>query len=475
MAMKKTTLIAGVVAGGGILLIIMLLCCIACCIKRKRNKERTQMNYFVEGGKDYFNSTVPQQVAKIGNQYSSGPWLAEAPPPPPPGMVSSEIYSALPPPHPGVSMGGFNQGTFSYKDLAAATSSFSRENLLGQGGFGYVHKGVLPDGKEIAVKSLKSGSGQGEREFQAEVEIISRVHHKHLVSLVGYCISDMSRMLVYEFMPNNSLEYHLYGRDMPVMDFPTRLKIALGSAKGFAYLHEDCHPRIIHRDIKAANILLDYNYEAKVADFGLAKLSNETHTHVSTRIMGTFGYLAPEYAASGKLTEKSDVYSYGVVLLELITGKRPIDISGDDENDNLVEWARPILVEVTEGGSYEELVDPRLGDNYVHEEMLRMVACAAACIRQSGKRRPRMSQVVRALQGDASLEDLNEGVRSSHNAMFGSSGSSESGSNVSGIRKVRPRGNAILSSNEFTSSEHPGELGNHASPSSSTDSHIRTP
>ncbi|KAH9624674.1 hypothetical protein KSS87_001684, partial [Heliosperma pusillum] len=276
---------------------------------------------------------------------SSAQWGPPMPPPPPPNMMSADMsmgYSsgptgpALPPPHPSVAL-GFNQSSFTYDELAASTGGFAQSNLLGQGGFGYVHKGVLPNGKEIAVKSLKSGSGQGEREFQAEVEIISRVHHRHLVSLVGYCIAGGQRMLVYEFVPNNTLEYHLHGKGRPVMDFPTRMRIALGSAKGLAYLHEDCHPRIIHRDIKTANILIDLSFEAKVADFGLAKLSSDTHTHVSTRVMGTFGYLAPEYASSGKLTEKSDVFSFGIMLLELVTGRRPIDPSNDEE-DTLVDW-----------------------------------------------------------------------------------------------------------------------------------------
>ncbi|RYQ80248.1 hypothetical protein Ahy_Scaffold1g106782 isoform H [Arachis hypogaea] len=211
--------------------------------------------------------------------------------------------------------------------------------MIGQGGFGYVYKGVFPNGKEVAVKTLKAGSGQGEREFQAEIEIISRVHHRHLVSLVGYCIAGGQRMLVYEFIPNNTLEYHLHGKDLPTMDWPTRMRIAIGAAKGLAYLHEKHpgHPRIIHRDIKAANVLIDSSFEAKVADFGLAKLTTDNNTHVSTRVMGTFGYLAPEYASSGKLTEKSDVFSFGVMLLEIITGKRPVDLSGAMD-DSLVDW-----------------------------------------------------------------------------------------------------------------------------------------
>lgn len=290
------------------------------------------------------------------------------------------------------------------------------------------------------MKSLKLNSGQGEHEFQAEVEIISHVHHRHLVSFVGYCIAGSQRLLVYEFVPNQTLEHHLHGKGVPVMAWSTRMRIALGSAKGFAYLHEDCHPCIIHRDIKTANILLDDHYEAKVADFGLAKLSNENYTHVSTRIMGTFGYLAPEYASSGKLTEKSDVYSYGVMLLELVSGKCPVDMD-DDENDTLIDWARPILMRAVDGGDYNELVDPRLLGNYDADEMLRMVACAAACIRHSTRRRPKMSQIVRALEGDVSLEDLHEGVRTG-GPLTGSSASSAEydGSYSVDMKKFRKAG-----------------------------------
>ncbi|XP_050878019.1 proline-rich receptor-like protein kinase PERK1 [Lathyrus oleraceus] len=320
-------------------------------------------------------------------------------PPLPPLMSSSggtgSNYSGgelLPPPSPGLAF-STAKSTFTYEELARATDGFSDANLLGQGGFGYVHRGILPNGKEVAVKQLKAGSGQGEREFQAEVEIISRVHHKHLVSLVGYCSTGFQRLLVYEFVPNNTLEFHLHGNGRPTMDWPTRLRIALGSAKGLAYLHEDCHPKIIHRDIKAANILLDFKFEAKVADFGLAKIASDLNTHVSTRVMGTFGYLAPEYAASGKLTDKSDVFSYGVMLLELLTGRRPVDKNQTYMDDSLVEWARPLLMRALEENNLDSLIDPRLQNEFDPSEMTRMVACAAACTRHSAKRRPRMSQV----------------------------------------------------------------------------------
>ncbi|CAL0308327.1 unnamed protein product [Lupinus luteus] len=306
---------------------------------------------------------------------------------------------------------GSSRSCFTYEELIQATNGFSEQNMLGEGGFGCVYKGLLIDGREVAVKQLKVGGGQGEREFRAEVEIISRVHHRHLVSLVGYCISDHQRLLVYDYLPNDTLHYHLHGKNRPVLDWPTRVKVAAGAARGIAYLHEDCHPRIIHRDIKSSNILLDQNFEAQVSDFGLAKLALDTCTHVSTRVMGTFGYMAPEYATSGKLTEKSDVYSFGVVLLELITGRKPVDASQPIGDESLVEWARPLLTETLESEDFDILVDPRLGKNYNRDEMFRMIEAAAACVRHSAVKRPKMSQVVRALGSLDEFSDLNNGVK----------------------------------------------------------------
>ncbi|KAE8780019.1 proline-rich receptor-like protein kinase PERK9 [Hordeum vulgare] len=313
---------------------------------------------------------------------------------------------------------------FTYEEMHNITNGFSDQNLLGEGGFGSVYKGCLPEGREVAIKKLKDGSGQGEREFQAEVEIISRVHHRHLVSLVGYCISGDQRLLVYDFVPNDTLHYHLHGRGVPVLDWPARVKISAGSARGIAYLHEDCHPRIIHRDIKSSNILVDNNFEAQVADFGLARLAMDFATHVTTRVMGTFGYMAPEYASSGKLTEKSDVFSFGVVLLELITGRKPVDASNPLGDESLVEWARPLLTQALETGNVGELLDPRLDKNFNEVEMFHMIEAAAACIRHSAPRRPRMSQVVRALDSLADV-DLTNGVQPGMSEMFNAPSTAE--------------------------------------------------
>ncbi|WZZ28867.1 hypothetical protein YC2023_012268 [Brassica napus] len=314
---------------------------------------------------------------------------------------------------------------FTYEDLAQATDNFSNVNFIGQGGFGYVHKGVLPDGTEVAIKQLKAGSGQGEREFRAEIEIISRVHHRHLVSLLGYCVTGTQRLLVYEFLPNKTLEFHLHEKRRP-LDWSKRMKIASGAARGLAYLHEDCNPKTIHRDVKAANVLIDDSYEAKLADFGLAKCCLDNDTHVSTRIMGTCGYLAPEYASSGILSDKSDVFSFGVMLLELITGRRPVGKSHPfADEENIVDWAKPLMLQALNTGNYHGLVDPRLEKDFDISEIKRMVLCADACVQHSAKHRPKMSQIVRAFDKSISLDDLIQGVALGDITSYNLDGSSD--------------------------------------------------
>lgn len=347
----------------------------------------------------YFSSKPPLSPNAVGNSYGSHMYHT--------GTPETNVIGSI-------------KSYFSYEEVMEITSGFSNQNIIGEGGFGCVYKGYLPDGKVVAVKQLKAGSGQGEREFRAEVEIISRVHHRHLVSLVGYCIAEHQRLLIYEFLPNKTLDHHLHGKGLPVLDWEKRLKIAVGAARGLAYLHEDCHPKIIHRDIKSENILLDDSFEAQVADFGLARLTNDTSTHVSTRVMGTFGYMAPEYASSGKLTDRSDVYSFGVVLLELITGRKPVDPSRPLGDESLVEWARPLLIRALESGGFGELTDPRLEKHFVEGEMFRMIEAAAACVRHSAPKRPRMSQVVRALDSEGELADLSNGVKLGQSTVFDS-------------------------------------------------------
>ncbi|XP_056170377.1 probable serine/threonine-protein kinase PBL25 isoform X2 [Syzygium oleosum] len=287
-----------------------------------------------------------------------------------------------------------------YEELKKATDNFAQESILGEGGFGRVFKGVLSDGTAVAIKRLTSGGQQGDKEFLVEVEMLSRLHHRNLVKLVGYYSSPESsqNLLCYELVPNGSLEAWLHGPlgvNCP-LDWDTRMKIALDAARGLAYLHEDSQPCVIHRDFKASNILLENNFHAKVADFGLAKQAPEGRTnYLSTRVMGTFGYVAPEYAMTGHLLVKSDVYSYGVVLLELLTGRKPVDMAQPSGQENLVTWARPIL---RDKDRLEELADPRLGGNYPKEDFVRVCTIAAACVAPEASQRPTMGEVVQSLK-----------------------------------------------------------------------------
>ncbi|TKY74587.1 Proline-rich receptor protein kinase PERK5 [Spatholobus suberectus] len=436
------------------------------CRNRKKNKQKNLSTHRYKESSPYVGSNGSHVIQVISNP-SLPPHLTDGSGAS--GSVNSVSVKAIPNSAPRVAFGSVN-GIFTYDELLVATSRFSESNLLGEGGFGYVYKGVLACGKEIAVKQLKSGSQQGEREFQAEVETISRVHHKHLVELVGYCVTRTERLLVYEFVPNDTLEFHLHGEGKTLLEWATRVKIALGSAKGLAYLHEDCNPAIIHRDIKASNILLDFKFEPRVSDFGLAKIFPNTDScisHLTTRVVGTFGYLAPEYASSGKLTDKLDVYSYGVMLLELITGRPPI-IVAESRNESLIDWARPLLAQALQDGDFDNLVDPRLQKNYEADEMVRMITCAAASVRHSARLRPRMSQIVGALEGVVSLTDLVGDVTPGHTTVYNWSNSSyyDASQYQQDIRNF----NLALSCQKYSSSGHSettSAYGLHSSGSSS--------
>lgn len=287
--------------------------------------------------------------------------------------------------------------TFSLGELEKATDKFSSSRLLGEGGFGRVYHGILEDGTEVAVKLLRRDNQSGDREFIAEVEMLSRLHHRNLVKLIGICIEGHRRCLVYELVHNGSVESHLHGPDRikGTLDWDARMKIALGAARGLAYLHEDSNPRVIHRDFKASNVLLEDDFTPKVSDFGLAREATEGSHHVSTRVMGTFGYVAPEYAMTGHLLVKSDVYSYGVVLLELLSGRQPVDMSQPQGQENLVTWARPLL---TSREGLEQLVDPSLAGTYDFEDMGKVAAIASMCVHPEVTHRPFMGEVVQALK-----------------------------------------------------------------------------
>ncbi|KAK1677647.1 hypothetical protein QYE76_038495 [Lolium multiflorum] len=288
--------------------------------------------------------------------------------------------------------------TFTFKELAAATNNFRADCLLGEGGFGRVYKGYLESVNQVvAIKQLDRDGLQGNREFLVEVLMLSLLHHPNLVNLIGYCADGDQRLLVYEYMPLGSLEDHLHdpSPDKPRLDWNTRMKIAAGAAKGLEHLHDKTNPPVIYRDLKCSNILLGEGYHPKLSDFGLAKLGPVgDKTHVSTRVMGTYGYCAPEYAMTGQLTLKSDVYSYGVVLLEIITGRRAIDNTRAAGEQNLVAWARPLF---KDRRKFPQMADPALEGRYPARGLYQALAVAAMCVQEQPTMRPVIGDVVTAL------------------------------------------------------------------------------
>ncbi|CAH9132226.1 unnamed protein product [Cuscuta epithymum] len=290
---------------------------------------------------------------------------------------------------------------FSYAELEHATGGFSQTNFLAEGGFGSVYRGVLNDGQVVAVKQHKLASSQGDQEFCSEVEVLSCAQHRNVVMLIGFCIEDSRRMLVYEYICNGSLDSHLYGNNEEPLLWSARQKVAVGAARGLRYLHEECRVGcIVHRDMRPNNILITHDFEPLVGDFGLARWQPDGDTAVETRILGTFGYLAPEYTQSSQITEKADVYSFGVVLVELVTGRRAVDLTRPKGQQCLTEWARPLLEEY----AVEELIDPRLENCYVEHEVHCMLHAASLCIRRDPQDRPRMSQVLHMLEGDIIMD-----------------------------------------------------------------------
>uniref|UniRef100_A0ACD5Y2L6 Uncharacterized protein n=1 Tax=Avena sativa TaxID=4498 RepID=A0ACD5Y2L6_AVESA len=294
-------------------------------------------------------------------------------------------------------------GSFTLRQIKAATRNFDPANKIGEGGFGSVYKGSLSNGTIIAVKQLSSKSRQGNREFVNEIGMISALQHPNLVRLYGCCTEGNQLLLVYEYMENNCLARALFVEQYRLtMDWPTRHKICLGIARGLVYLHEESTIRIVHRDIKASNILLDKDMNAKISDFGLAKLNEDGHTHISTKVAGTIGYMAPEYAMRGYLTDKADVYSFGVVALEIVSGKSNTNYRPKEDFVYLLDWACVLH----ERGTLLELVDPDLGSNYSTEEALLTLNVALLCTSAAPTLRPKMSNVVSLLEGQTPLQPL---------------------------------------------------------------------
>ncbi|XP_002522232.4 probable LRR receptor-like serine/threonine-protein kinase At5g45780 isoform X2 [Ricinus communis] len=299
---------------------------------------------------------------------------------------------------------------FSFRELQLATCNFSSKNILGQGGFGVVYKGCLPNKTFVAVKRLKDPNYTGEVQFQTEVEMIGLALHRNLLRLYGFCLTPDERMLVYPYMPNGSVADRLREtcQEKPSLDWNRRIHVAVGAARGLLYLHEQCNPKIIHRDVKAANILLDESFEAVVGDFGLAKLLDRTDSHVTTAVRGTVGHIAPEYLSTGQSSEKTDVFGFGILLLELITGQKALDAgNGQIQKGMLLDWVRTLHEEKR----LEVLVDRDLKGCFDASELEKAVELALQCTQSHPILRPKMSEVLKVLEGlvgQTGIEDVSE-------------------------------------------------------------------
>lgn len=305
-----------------------------------------------------------------------------------------------------------NVKAFTFSDLRSATRNFRPDSLLGEGGFGYVYKGWIDEhsyapsrpgsGLVVAIKKLKPEGYQGHKEWLTEVEYLGQLHHPNLVKLIGYCLDGDNRLLVYEYMPKGSLENHLFRRSSQPLSWAVRIKIAVGAARGFAFLH-DGESQVIYRDVKASNILLDSEFNTKLSDFGLARAGpTGDNTHVSTQVMGTHGYAAPEYVATGRLSAKADVYSFGVVLLELLSGRRARDMNKIGIEQNLVDWAR---LSLGDKRKLYRIMDSRLEGQYPKKGAYAVATLAWQCISIEPKLRPKMSEVLATLEP---LQDTKE-------------------------------------------------------------------
>ncbi|GJT07145.1 probable serine/threonine-protein kinase PBL23 [Tanacetum coccineum] len=348
--------------------------CFWCCMTQKRAKRKKRSRDFIEtkeesfpgfslGNDSFRRRYITDEIAKYGKE-----------------NISSEF--------------------FTYEELCTATNNFNYNSLIGEGGFGRVYKGhIATKDTDVAVKKLDRNGYQGNREFLVEALLLSLLDHANLVNLLGYCCDGDQRILVYKYMPNGSLEDHLFnwgaGEQKP-LEWDIRIKIAAGAARGLEYLHDIADPPVIYRDFKASNILLDEEWNPRLSDFGLAKLApTGEQTHITTKVMGTYGYCAPEYALTGRLTRKSDVYSFGVVFLEMITGRRVIDGSRPSEEQNLIAWAEPLF---RDRRQFHLMADPLLEARYPRKGLYQALAVTAMCLQEDATKRPTISQVVKALE-----------------------------------------------------------------------------
>ncbi|PAN38142.1 hypothetical protein PAHAL_7G150000 [Panicum hallii] len=354
----------------------------------------------IETGKEH-RITFPEQQPPPHHQRSGGPSSR--------GASGESRGGGGEPGVPEVSHLGWGHW-YTLKELEDATCMFADEKVIGEGGYGIVYHGVLEGGVQVAVKNLLNNRGQAEREFKVEVEAIGRVRHKNLVRLLGYCAEGNQRMLVYEYVNNGNLEQWLHGDVGPVspLTWDIRMKIILGTAKGLMYLHEGLEPKVVHRDVKSSNILLDKHWNAKLSDFGLAKLLGSERSYVTTRVMGTFGYVAPEYAGTGMLNETSDVYSFGILIMEIISGRVPVDYNRPPGEVNLVEWLKTMV----SNRNSEGVLDPKMTEKPTSRTLKKALLVALRCVDPEARKRPKIGHVIHMLEvDDFPYRDERRGVK----------------------------------------------------------------
>ncbi|KAJ3682497.1 hypothetical protein LUZ60_015070 [Juncus effusus] len=327
-----------------------------------------------------------------------------------------------------------NLRIFTFQELRNATRNFSRALMLGEGGFGCVYRGTIKSVLEpvrkmdVAVKQLGRKGLQGHKEWFTEVNVLGMVDHPNLVKLIGYCAEEdergMQLLLVYEFMPNRSLEDRLSQRSTQPLSWLMRLKIALNAASGLKYLHEECEVKIIFRDLKPSNILLDVEWNAKLSDFGLARLGPQEESHVSTAVVGTLGYAAPEYLHTGRLTTKSDVWSFGVVLYELITGRKPMDRNRPKGEQHMLDYIKPYI---SDAKKFQTIIDPRIEVDLYLKSIIKLGSVANKCLVRHPRSRPKMSEVFEMIQ--KIVDNLENGNGTPEHAVSGTGASEEEGNN----------------------------------------------